>query len=66
MKKQIEIKWTEPEPFALISQVTTDGDVIARERDKTVADRKESDERQAQIETYQEVRPAGSCPNEVP
>lgn len=44
--KQMEVKWDMPEPFALATQITLDGDRIAREK-------QESEKSKAHMETMQ-------------
>lgn len=45
----IEIKWSEPEAFALVPEQTLDGERIERERKQREADRKEAEQRQPQL-----------------
>lgn len=39
---QLEVHWTEPESFALITQSSVDGNRIAREAAQLAADKQES------------------------
>jgi hypothetical protein len=47
--QQFEVRWTEPESFALVIQHTVDGDRVAREAAQRVADREASNQQQTQF-----------------
>jgi hypothetical protein len=47
--QQFEVRWPEPESFALIIQHTVDGDRVAREAAQRVADREASNQQQTQF-----------------
>ena len=44
--KQVDIKWGEPEAFALIAGTTTDGGRVAKEKCQQEKDRVQADARQ--------------------
>jgi len=46
---QLEIKWTNPEPFALVPIATLDGDRIAAGQQQTDADHKQADQLQSKL-----------------
>jgi len=46
---QLEVQWSEPEAFSLITQTAVDGDRVARETARVAADKQESDQLQTQF-----------------
>ena len=46
---QLEVQWSEPESFALITQTTVDGDRVAKEAAQRAADQQSSDRLQSQF-----------------
>jgi hypothetical protein len=46
---QLEVRWSEPESFALITQTAVDGERVAREAAQRVADRQASDQLQTKF-----------------
>jgi len=48
-KPQIEIKWPEPESFALVIQTATDGDRVSREQSQRIADQQHAENQQPQL-----------------
>lgn len=46
---QLEVKWSEPESFTLITQQSLDGDRVARETARLAACQQESDQLQTQF-----------------
>jgi hypothetical protein len=47
---QLEVQWSEPESFALITQSAVDGDRVAKEAAQRAADQQTSDRLQAEFQ----------------
>jgi hypothetical protein len=45
-----EFRWDEPEPLALITEETTDGDRIVADRQRRLDDQRENDKKQTEME----------------
>jgi len=48
--EQLEVHWTESEPFALITQLAIDGDRVANDAARRSADQQASNQRQTQFQ----------------
>jgi hypothetical protein len=49
MNPQLEVRWTDPEPFTLTIETTTDGDRIAAEAQQRTVDRQQNDKQQTTL-----------------
>ena len=47
---QLEVQWSEPESFALITQSAVDGDRVAKEAAQRAADQQSSDQLQTEFQ----------------
>lgn len=54
--QQLDIRWTEPEAFALVVQQTSDGDRIAAERTESVANQQASEKYQMTLSKLLQTR----------
>lgn len=55
---QFEVQWLEPEAFALITQVTVDGERVTREAAQLAADKEASANQQSQLMRLPIQKPA--------
>lgn len=55
---QLEVQWLEPEAFALITQVTVDGERVTREAAQLAADKEASANQQSQLMRLPIQKPA--------
>ena len=53
--RQLEVQWSEPESFALITQSAVDGERIAKDAAQVAADRQASNQLQTQFNPTNET-----------